>query len=559
MNQYTFNYIITIHNKENLISDVIRAVIRCAGKNSTIYPILDGCTDKTEMRIDTIVKKNPDLQIKKIYAPDVHEIRSLNLALKHIPQEGRVLNIVLQDDVILEDIEIERKLTMLYDHLGFGTVGTLGFRHGVNLVLDHKNKQVREIDLIESVFGTGMSHTPLLPNQLIQRMVSVRSPECISSHVIKHVGIFDEALSPYMWDNHDLSIRCLKKDLKNYVFGLAFHSDIQWGGMRSNPHPELNAIDIRNRKYLYDKHFDFLSNESKKPIFLKNRIAKPSTPEPLRGSGGENVEEALRAYKERRAALHSQEVQLYVSDSMRKIKYALLVAIIRLKIIIIEQMHTFFRKTRYKIRLLFTNPRKLLCILKDMACLLFTKRIDTGYSGARGTTDAEIKLLKRYAQSANVGIVEIGVLDGGTTKEMADVADVPIYGIDPLIPDSMNKRLIGTEEKITRNLSQYESFNLVKDFSYNVARNWEHPFDFIFIDGDHTYNAVKRDFEDWYHLIDSGGHIALHDSAKTASVDTGDFDGWPGCIQLAQELREDPRVSFVEVCDSITVFQKNDM
>ncbi len=35
--------------------------------------------------------------------------------------------------------------------------------------------------------------------------------------------------------------------------------------------------------------------------------------------------------------------------------------------------------------------------------------------------------------------------------------------------------------------------------------------DFLFIDGDHTYAGVSRDFEVWSRLVTLGGHIALHD------------------------------------------------
>jgi len=38
-----------------------------------------------------------------------------------------------------------------------------------------------------------------------------------------------------------------------------------------------------------------------------------------------------------------------------------------------------------------------------------------------------------------------------------------------------------------------------------------HPIDFAFIDGDHTYEAVKQDFEMYSPLVRPGGVIALHD------------------------------------------------
>ena len=43
-----FNYIITIHNKEDMIEQVMMCVLMCCRDNSHIYPVLDGCTDRTE-------------------------------------------------------------------------------------------------------------------------------------------------------------------------------------------------------------------------------------------------------------------------------------------------------------------------------------------------------------------------------------------------------------------------------------------------------------------------------------------------------------------------------
>lgn len=38
--------------------------------------------------------------------------------------------------------------------------------------------------------------------------------------------------------------------------------------------------------------------------------------------------------------------------------------------------------------------------------------------------------------------------------------------------------------------------------------------DFLFIDGDHTYNGVRKDFENYSPLVKPGGVVALHDVAR---------------------------------------------
>jgi predicted O-methyltransferase YrrM len=37
------------------------------------------------------------------------------------------------------------------------------------------------------------------------------------------------------------------------------------------------------------------------------------------------------------------------------------------------------------------------------------------------------------------------------------------------------------------------------------------PVDFLFIDGDHTYEGVKKDYEMYSPLVKKGGLIAFHD------------------------------------------------
>jgi hypothetical protein len=39
--------------------------------------------------------------------------------------------------------------------------------------------------------------------------------------------------------------------------------------------------------------------------------------------------------------------------------------------------------------------------------------------------------------------------------------------------------------------------------------------DFLFIDGDHTYEGVKQDYEMYKHLVKPGGWIGFHDIKDT--------------------------------------------
>lgn len=46
------------------------------------------------------------------------------------------------------------------------------------------------------------------------------------------------------------------------------------------------------------------------------------------------------------------------------------------------------------------------------------------------------------------------------------------------------------------------------------------PIDFLFIDGDHRYESVRRDFELYTPLVGRGGVVALHDVSPRTTPDT---------------------------------------
>jgi spermidine synthase len=207
-------------------------------------------------------------------------------------------------------------------------------------------------------------------------------------------------------------------------------------------------------------------------------------------------------------------------------------------------------KIKQALLILKKNPyRFLILIAKNIFGLKTT-------SSYRYSTYAEINLLQKYARGSKIGIIEIGTLDGGTIREVALCTNVPIFSIDPLIPDSMDQNLIGTKEKILKNMSFYKKFTFIHDYSFNTVKKFTDRFDLIWIDGDHNYDGCKKDFDDWFPLLEKGGYVLFHDSAPVISV-TSNYKGYDGPIRVCSELKNDPRVTFIECVDSISVFKKN--
>ena len=61
--------------------------------------------------------------------------------------------------------------------------------------------------------------------------------------------------------------------------------------------------------------------------------------------------------------------------------------------------------------------------------------------------------------------------------------------------------------------------------SEEAATNWDKPIRLLFIDGDHSYEQSKKDFELWSPFVVPGGVVAFHD-----------INDWPGVTQFYNEL-----------------------
>ena len=243
-----FNYIITIHNKEGLINDVMQAVLACCGPNSFVYPVLDGCTDGTEAIINGIIAKDKKGRITKVFVNDVHELLSINAGLRAASQEGEGFNIVLQDDVVLSDPTIEQKVKAVYAW-GGPKLGYLSFRLGANLKKNtlSSSELTPYMDCIENVYGHGLPDAkPLLPGEFAYRDIPIKSPVCFPFYLVREVGMLEEKLAPYAHDDIDYGIRCIQAGYRNGVLGVPFRSDIKWGGTRQKMHPNMVKIISRN-------------------------------------------------------------------------------------------------------------------------------------------------------------------------------------------------------------------------------------------------------------------------------------------------------------------------
>ena len=58
----------------------------------------------------------------------------------------------------------------------------------------------------------------------------------------------------------------------------------------------------------------------------------------------------------------------------------------------------------------------------------------------------------------------------------------------------------------------------MKGFSEDMVKNWTQPIDLLHIDGDHSYEGVKKDFQLWSPFLKKGGTIVFHDADRYDTV-----------------------------------------
>jgi hypothetical protein len=167
--------------------------------------------------------------------------------------------------------------------------------------------------------------------------------------------------------------------------------------------------------------------------------------------------------------------------------------------------------------------------------------------------DLEAALLTRLAGEVTDGcIVEIGSYRGMSTIALAGGARVPVYAVEP------HEEFVGVlggrfgpadRRAFFENLLQadvVEKVRLVNLSSEVVTPGWQLPVGLLWIDGDHRYEAVRRDFECWQpHLR---GKVALHDAIQPTL----------GPFRLIEELLADG-YELVEHVQGTKVLQRSEV
>jgi len=157
-------------------------------------------------------------------------------------------------------------------------------------------------------------------------------------------------------------------------------------------------------------------------------------------------------------------------------------------------------------------------------------------------TAAEAELLGRLAAGARC-VVEIGVYEGSSAWVFCDALrpEAELHLIDPFVDESgwalrpgWHATPTATRLAVWRRAWRKGPkicWHIAR--SQDVGRDWRGPaVDLVFIDGDHSPQACREDWDVWHPHVRPGGAVAFHDARLGLPGGTGN----PGPTSVVAEL-----------------------
>lgn len=127
-------------------------------------------------------------------------------------------------------------------------------------------------------------------------------------------------------------------------------------------------------------------------------------------------------------------------------------------------------------------------------------------------------------------VLEIGTNKGGTLYLLSKVSaeDATLASIDIRI---INEELIYSTARKEQKIILLEGDSNSQEIINKIRSLFPDGLDFLFIDGDHSYEGVKKDFTNYSPLVKIGGYVAFHDIVEDNESRYGVITGgWAGGV-----------------------------
>jgi hypothetical protein len=163
-------------------------------------------------------------------------------------------------------------------------------------------------------------------------------------------------------------------------------------------------------------------------------------------------------------------------------------------------------------------------------------------------TEAEVDGTKEIVRNLpeNSMVVVIGVGAGTSSVAIAEEReDLHLISVDISVGGPFG----GLENE--RNAFELRGLNMlgrheqVLADSKEHAKRFAHEVDFVFIDGDHSYEGCMGDIQGWFKHVKKGGYVAIHDYGG---------DNWPMVEKATDEFFDGHEPVLLN--DSLIVFRK---
>jgi predicted O-methyltransferase YrrM len=174
-----------------------------------------------------------------------------------------------------------------------------------------------------------------------------------------------------------------------------------------------------------------------------------------------------------------------------------------------------------------------------------------------GTSELERDCLARHAADKRV-VAEVGVWHGLTTCRLLKAMnrDGRLFAIDPYQPGRLGvsfARIIAEREIRPHALGRVHWLRMTGVAAAKSLSKELDQIDFLFLDGDHSYEGLRDDWEAWAPALRPGATMALHDSRSTPERPIDEA----GSVRFTREVViVSPHFEVIDELESLTILRK---
>lgn len=262
----TDSIILTIHNKEWLIQEVVKKIFSNTISNVELIFVFDGCTDSSEKKVNEIIPLAPaNFTIKQLHTPDVYETKANNAGMR--VATGDYI-IIVQDDMLINEKNWNLRLRKPVET--FSDIFAVTSRTAHNWVYNPHSIHQHMVENLDNCWCDIINHTDHAHSKNIDRNTFAirdsvnRGPLLLRHDIMKTLNYLDEEFAPQDMDDHDLCYRAYKQlGMKAGCYWINCQSEDAWGGTRVNGSPAkwLLKANHKNVKIVWQRHKDLILGE----------------------------------------------------------------------------------------------------------------------------------------------------------------------------------------------------------------------------------------------------------------------------------------------------------